>query len=53
MDEYMVGRLAHQGSDNLAETYVYQFAHRGQASFTEIFLGGDNDYGRLSLSTFD
>lgn len=44
MDEYLVNRLA-QG-DAAGPTYVYLFAHRGAASFTEIFLGGsDSDYG--------
>lgn len=41
MDQYLELRLSHK---NIAPTYVYLFTHKGSASFTEIFKGGQENY---------
>lgn len=41
MDQYLELRLSHK---NIAATYVYLFTHKGSASFTEIFEGGQENY---------
>lgn len=49
MDEYLRIRLLGENkrSSKPGPTYVYLFAHKGQASFTEIFQGGkENFYGK-------
>lgn len=56
-DEYLRNRLL-ETSDTVSSrgsgsstgpTYVYMFAHKGEATFTEIFHGGrENYYGKLS-----
>lgn len=42
MDLYLQKRIE---SSNAGPTYVYLFAHKGSASFTEIFKGGETFYG--------
>lgn len=52
IDEYLRIRLL-GGSKQTSKpgpTYVYLFSHKGQASFTEIFEGGrENFYGKFDL----
>lgn len=50
MDEYTAKRLA-QGSA-AGPTYVYLFAHKGEASFTEIFEGGREEFYGNSIILF-
>lgn len=46
LDQYLELRLSHE---NIAPTYVYLFTHKGSASFTEVFKGGqENYYGNLN-----
>ncbi|XP_031627736.1 venom carboxylesterase-6 [Contarinia nasturtii] len=45
MDQYLELRLSHE---NIAPTYVYLFTHKGSASFTEIFKGGQENYWGVS-----
>lgn len=42
MDFYLQKRLTNKRS---GPTYVYLFAHKGAASFTEIFKGGEHFHG--------
>lgn len=42
MDLYLQKRISNEKS---GPTYVYLFAHRGSASFTEIFKGGEQFLG--------
>ena len=43
MNDYLRTRLEHRGKrDN---TFVYLFTHKGAASFTEVFQGGETFYG--------
>lgn len=46
LDEYLRLRLDALASKKtpVGSTYVYQFDHKGAASFTEIFEGGKEDY---------
>lgn len=49
MDEYLRIRLLgrNKRTSKPGPTYVYLFSHKGQASFTEIFHGGrENFYGK-------
>lgn len=52
MDEYLRIRLLGHNKRNstlkVGETYVYLFAQKASASFTEIFKGGaENYYGKI------
>lgn len=50
MDEYLQKRLQQSLT---TPTFVYLFAHKGEASFTEIFEGGkENYYGKEYLISF-
>lgn len=44
IDEYLRKRLLEKKSMPVGPTYVYLFAHKGSASFTEIFKGGQENY---------
>ncbi|XP_055677254.1 juvenile hormone esterase [Lutzomyia longipalpis] len=43
-DEYLRIRLTKGDRKKLGPTFVYLFAHKGSASFTEIFKGGRESY---------
>lgn len=56
MDEYLRIRLlgGNKRTSKPGPTYVYLFSHKGQASFTEIFKGGrENFYGKWKHSQLD
>lgn len=44
MDEYLRIRLSNNKNRKIGTTYVYLFAHKASASFTEIFKGGRENY---------
>uniref|UniRef100_A0A1B0D937 Carboxylesterase type B domain-containing protein n=1 Tax=Phlebotomus papatasi TaxID=29031 RepID=A0A1B0D937_PHLPP len=43
-DEYLRIRLTKSKGKRVGPTFVYLFAHKGSASFTEIFKGGRENY---------
>lgn len=43
-DEYLRIRLTKSKGKRVGSTFVYLFAHKGSASFTEIFKGGRENY---------
>ena len=48
LDEYLRIRLSSKKKSNIGPTYVYLFAHKGAASFTEIFKGDrETFYGKI------
>lgn len=45
LDEYLRNRINAAANGKAGATYVYVFDHKGEASFTEIFKGGEHFYG--------